>query len=288
MDNPCLPQRETVSLPSWRAPEGGCDCHFHIFGPFDRYPLSPDRRYTPQRTADVPEYRRVAEALGLTRGVVVQPSIYGTDNACTLDAVAALGAGRHRAVVVVDEDVDAGALREMHARGARGVRLNAVKGRGLPPDRLDALARRLAPLGWHIQLYAHGEELPDLAPRLAALPVPVVMDHMGGVRAAKGVTHPEFQALLRLMETGRAWVKLSGYRSSAGPPYDDMQPMAESLLATAPERCVWGTDWPHPSLASDMPDDGALFDLLGAWVPDPAARRRVLVENPARLYGFDG
>ncbi len=172
-------------------------------------------------------------------------------------------------------------------RGACGVRFNAVSGNGTPLDRLDALARRIAPLGWHLQLYTHGDTLAELAPRLPSLPVEVVIDHMGGVRTADGVNGAAFQALLRLLGTGRAWVKLSGYRiSSAGQPYADVAPFARALLEAAPERCVWGTDWPHPSLADFMPDDGALFDRLGEWAPDAATRRRVLVDNPAALYGF--
>ncbi|MBV9785427.1 MAG: amidohydrolase family protein [Acidisphaera sp.] len=284
---PCLPPREHVTTPSWRSPEGGCDCHFHIFCPFDRYPLHPGRSYTPQREASVAEYRAMADTLGLSRGVVVQASIHGTDNRCTLASVAELGADRYRAVVVVDDTADAAALAAMHAAGARGVRFNAVSGNGTPLEQLALLARRIAPLGWHIQCYVHGEQLPELAPRLAALPVPVVIDHAGGVAPAKGLGHPEFQALLRLLGSGRAWVKLSFYRPSAGPPYADMQPQIRALIEAAPERCVWGTDWPHPSLERDMPDDGVLFDLLGEWMPEAATRRRILVDNPAALYGFE-
>ncbi|GGG17906.1 2-pyrone-4,6-dicarboxylate hydrolase [Caldovatus sediminis] len=283
---PCLPPLRAVPRPSWRGPAGSCDCHFHIFGPFDRYPLSPGRGYTPAECL-IPAYRRVAEALGIERMVVVQPSIYGTDNACTLDATEEFGLDHARAVVVIDEATDPAALAAMARRGACGVRFNAVSGNGTPLDQLDALARRIAPLGWHLQLYTHGDTLAELAPRLAALPVPVVVDHMGGVRAADGLNGRGFQALLRLLDGGRAWVKLCGYRiSSDGPPYADVAPFARALLAAAPERCVWGTDWPHPSLDRHMPDDGALFDLLGGWAPDTATRRRVLVDNPAALYGF--
>nr|WP_255574789.1 amidohydrolase family protein [Caldovatus aquaticus] len=283
---PCLPPLRTVTPPSWRAPAGACDCHFHIFGPFDRFPLDPGRGYTPEECL-IPAYRTVAEALGIERMVVVQPSVYGTDNGCTLDAAEAFGLDRARAVVVIDGRFGADALAAMARRGARGARFNAVSGNGTPLEQLDALARRIAPLGWHLQLYTHGDTLAELAPRLAALPVPVVVDHMGGVRTAEGLNGRGFQALLRLLESGRAWVKLCGYRiSSEGPPYADVAPFARALLAAAPERCVWGTDWPHPSLARDVPDDGALFDLLGEWAPDAATRRRVLVENPAALYGF--
>jgi predicted TIM-barrel fold metal-dependent hydrolase len=282
----CLPQRTTLPRPSWRAPALSCDCHFHIFGPFERYPLSPGRGYTPVE-APIAQYLGVAQALGIERMVVVQPSVYGTDNACTLDATERFGLDRARAVVVIDEGFDAATLAAMAKRGACGVRFNAVSGNGTPLDQLDALARRIAPLGWQLQLYTHGDTLADLAPRLAALPVPVVIDHMGGVEAKQGLNGAGFQALLRLLGTGHAWVKLCGYRiSSAGHPYADVAPFARALLSAAPERCVWGTDWPHSSLADHMPDDGELLDLLGGWAPDVAARRRVLVENPAVLYGF--
>jgi predicted TIM-barrel fold metal-dependent hydrolase len=176
----------------------------------------------------------------------------------------------------------------MAARGARGVRFNAVSGNGAPLEQLERLAERIAPLGWHVQLYTRASVLPELEPVLRRLPVPVVVDHMGGAKAAEGgVEHPGFRSLLRLLEAG-AWAKLSGYRSSAGPLYADVAPMARALLSAAPERCVWGTDWPHPSLhdPAEVPDDGELLDALGAWAPDDATRRAVLVDNSARLYGF--
>ena len=283
---PCLPRLDVTPKPSWTAPPLSCDCHFHIFGPYDRFPLDAGRHYDPA-AALIPAYLRVAEALGLQRMVIVQPSVYGTANGCSLDAATRFGLDRARVVAVVDDGFDDAALRDLHAKGTRGVRFNAVSGNGTPLDQLEALARRIAPLGWHLQVYAEGAQLPDLAPRLAALPVEVVIDHMGGVRAAEGVEAPGFQALLRLLSTGRAWVKLCGYRiSSAGPPFAEVAPFARALFAAAPERCLWGTDWPHPSLSDWMPEDGALFDLLGTWVPDKADRQRVLVENPARLYGF--
>jgi predicted TIM-barrel fold metal-dependent hydrolase len=263
----------------------------HIFGPYTRYPLSPGRGYTPPE-ASLAQYRALLGTLGLDRTVIVQPSVYGTDNAVTLDAVAALGHDRARAVVVVDERVTEAELRAMHEAGARGVRFNAVSGNGTPLDQLQALVARIAPLGWHLQLYSHAAELLALEPVLARLPVPVVIDHMGGVKAAEGgVESPAFQALLRLLRGGTAapvWAKLCGYRSSAGHPYTDVAPMARAMLAAGPDRCVWGTDWPHPSMPSEdaVPDDGHLLDLLAEWAPDAAQRRAILVDNPARLYGF--
>ncbi len=282
----CEPPRPP-SAPSERAPAGATDCHFHIFGPSDKYPLSPGRSYDPV-TADIDAYLAMADVLGLQRMVVVQASIYGTDNACTLDAVAAFGRERARAVVVVDDSLGDGDLRALDRRGVRGVRFNAVSGNGTPLDQLETVAGRVAPLDWHVQLFAHGAQLPELEQRLLRLPVPVVIDHMGQVSPARGPDGPEAQALFRLLGSGRCWVKLCAYRSSlAGPPYADMAPLGRALIAAAPERCLWGSDWPHTHLEGRaMPDDGRLLDLLGEWAPDPAQRRRILVENPAALYGF--
>lgn len=284
MIRPCLGPRERTSRPHWRPPPGGADCHCHVFGPYAAYPLSPGRGYTPPE-ASVEWYLAMLATLGLERTVIVQPSVYGTDNRATLAAVAAIGAARARAVVVVDDDTDAAALAAMHAAGARGVRFNLVSGNGAPREQLAAVAARIAPLGWHLQVFTR--ELATLAPALAGLPVPLVLDHMGGVVAAAGIASPDGQALLRLLDGG-AWVKLSGYRSSAGAPYADVAPLARALLAAAPDRCLWGTDWPHPQFETpdQVPDDGQLLDLLGEWAPEEAARHAVLVDNPARLYGF--
>ncbi len=284
---PCLPHRQETPAPAWRGPAGSTDCHFHIFGPYDRFPLDPGRRYD-AAAASIADYRRVAEALGIERMVVVQPSIYGNDNRCTLDAVAQFGRSHACAVAVVDPGIEVAALRDLQAQGVRGLRFNLVSGNGMPSDALESLAARIAPLGLHLQIFARGDELAAMAPRIAALPVDVVIDHMGGVRTADGIHAAPFQALLRLLGEKRVWVKLSGYRiSSAGLPYGDVAPFARALLAAAPERCLWGTDWPHPSLTTEVPEDGQLFDLLGDWAPTAAQRQAVLVDNPARLYGFD-
>jgi predicted TIM-barrel fold metal-dependent hydrolase len=282
---PCLPPLATTPRPSWRAPALSCDCHFHIFGPYDRFPLDTGRHYDPQE-ATIADYRRMATALCIERMVIVQPSVYGTRNEVSLDAAEQFGLERARVVVVIDDSFDDAALKRLHARGTRGVRFNAVSGNGTPLEQLEALARRIAPLGWHLQLYAEGHQLPELAPRLATLPVPVVVDHMGGVKTSEGLNGAGFQALLKMLESPQCWVKISGYRISGGPPFADVAPFARALLAAAPDRAVWGTDWPHPSLQRWMPEDGHLLDLLGQWAPSDAERRRVLVENPARLYGF--
>jgi len=279
----CAPANARTNPPRRRAPPGACDSHFHIFGPYDRFPLSEARPYTPP-PALVPHYLDMADTLGLTRRVIVQASVYGTDNGVTLDAVEQLGRADSRAIVVVEDDAP---LQAMADAGAVGVRFNAVSGNGAPLEQLEALARRIAPLGWHIQLFLKAEALVELAPRLAGLPVPVVLDHMAGARAAEGASSPAMDAACRLLDTGRAWVKLCGYRASH-PPYDDLAPLARRFLAAAPERCVWGTDWPHTQFATpeQMLDDGMLLDWLDDWLPDEATRQRVLVDNPAKLYAF--
>lgn len=272
--------------PRIKAPKLSADCHFHIFGPFDQFPLDPGRRYEPP-LALVEDYLAMASVVGLERMVIVTPSPYGTDNRVTLDAIERFG--RHRAVgvAVIDDSFDDAALKRLADAGIRGLRFNLVSGNGTPVEQLRALARRIAPLGWHIQVYADGATLAGIAPTLAELPVDVVVDHIGGVKADLGTTHPQFQALLRLLDSGRAWVKTCSYRaSSKGHPWDDVAPNVRALVAAAPERCVWGTDWPHSSMQPPLPEASTLLDQFFEWVPDAATRQRILVDNPAKLYGF--
>jgi predicted TIM-barrel fold metal-dependent hydrolase len=271
--------------PKQQAPALSCDCHFHIFGPFDKYPLSEGRTYTPP-VALVPQYLEMADMLGLQRMVVVQASVSGIDNAVTLDAISRFGLHRARGVAVIDDSFDNAALKRLQDQGVRGVRFNMVSGNGTPEDQLEALARRVAPLGWHIQIYADGAKMQEIGGLLGRLPVEVVIDHCGGVMAPLGTGHPQFQALLRLMDNGRAWMKVCSYRiSSAGAPFADVAANVKALVAAAPDRCVWGTDWPHPQM-NPAPEAGLLLDQLFEWVPDAAVRQKVLVDNPARLYGY--
>lgn len=271
--------------PRAKAPAGSTDCHFHVFGPYDRFPLGAGRSYTPE-AASLELYLETAGVLGLDRQVLVQPSVYGTDNRCTLDAVAQLGLDRARAVVVIEDETDA-ALKEMHRQGTRGIRCNAVQANGASLDKIQALAKQIAPLGWHLQLYIDGARLPSLVDTLLKLPTPVVIDHMGQMPRDEALDGPAFQSLLRLLSSGKAWVKLCGYRSSVGAPYADVAPAARAMIAAAPDRCVWGTDWPHPNLEGrPMPDDGDLLDHLTDWAGNADTLRRILVDNPARLYDF--
>jgi predicted TIM-barrel fold metal-dependent hydrolase len=272
--------------PRLAIPPGSCDCHAHIFGPADRYPFTPNRSYTPPE-APVEAYRHMLAALGFERGVIVQPSVYGTDNRCTRDAVVASG-GKWRGVAVVEPDVSDLVLADFHSVGFRGVRINLLFKGGLQMDALERLANAIHPLRWHVQLLLDCRDLPQIADRLRRLPVDFVVDHMGHMPVSAGITHPGFQTLLRLLGEGKCWVKLSGaYRVSTAPyPYQDAVPFARALVRAAPERLVFGTDWPHPSISVPMPQDAGLLDLLELWAPEQKVRSRILVDNPAQLYDF--
>lgn len=278
-----------ASIPTRMAPAGATDSHLHLFGPRETYPLSPRRGYTPSPEAHLTGYLDMANTLGLERMVIVQPAAYGTDHTCALDTVERLGLSRARAVAIIDDTVSQEYLRQLNEKGFRGARINSVTPNAIGVDQLRTVARRVASLGWHVQLYVSGAELPELARVLLSLPVPVVIDHMGRISPDQDVTSPEFSTLLKLLDSGKCWVKLCGYRNSiAGPPYDDLSSIARKLIAAAPENCVWGTDWPHTNLPRMyLPNDGVLLDLLYQWVPDQSQLHRILVDNPARLYGFE-
>jgi predicted TIM-barrel fold metal-dependent hydrolase len=270
-----------VSKP--RPPSLACDCHIHVFGPHARYPLDAARKYTPGE-ALLEQYLKVASALGMGRVVLVQPSVYGTDNSCQRDALRLLDE-RARGVAVIDDSVSDAQLGELHGAGFVGARINAMRAGDL--DAMERVAARVAELGWHLQLHVPAAALPQIAERLLKLPTDFVIDHFGRVDARAGLEQPAFQGLLRLVDSGRGWVKLSGaYRIDLdGPPWRKAGPFARELVRRNPERMVWGTDWPHPDVAV-VPDDGALLDALFEWLPDGATRDRVLVDNPAKLYRF--
>lgn len=288
MTKPCQGP-EPARRPRLAAPEGACDCHAHILGPFEVFPLQAERAYTPP-PALYEDYRAMLDTVGIARAVIVQPSVYGTDNRCTLAAIAR-DPNRMRGVAVFGDDVTDAELDRMHEGGIRGVRFNLLFVGGVGLDSLENVAARIARFGWHIQLLIDYRTLPDLAERLAGLPVDIVVDHMGHMPVEEGVEHPGFRTLLRLVADGRSWVKLSGnYRvSKTAPAYADAIPLAQALLTANPERCIWGSDWPHVGIwpGEPMPNDADLLDALLDYAPDEAFRRRVLVDNPARLYGFD-
>jgi 2-pyrone-4,6-dicarboxylate lactonase len=275
-----------VRPPSFAVPPRACDTHAHVIGAAARFPMVPNRSYTPP-PAPGAAYLDMLDALHMERGVLVQISIYGTDNRCMLETLKA-HPRRLRGIAVVSPDVSDATLRDLADCGVRGIRFNVLFGGGVAIDGLERLAARVAPLGWHVQLLIDARNLPELGPRIGRLPVDVVFDHMGHMPVASGTDHPGFQWLLRLLRDGKAWVKLSGaYRiSQAGAPFHDTLDFAQALVAAAPDRCVWGSDWPHVSVDGPMFNTGALLDLLPLWVPDETIRNRILVDNATRLYGF--
>jgi D-galactarolactone isomerase len=268
------------------APANTCDCHVHLYDPGK--PLAPTAAGPGPAWANVEGYRAVQRRLGLTRAIIVQATAYGTDNSCTLEAIAALGLDNTRGVAVIPPDVSDAELARLDKAGICGVRFQMLPGGVLPWDALEPIAARIAPLGWHIQLQMDGRLLAEREDLLKRLPAVLVIDHVGKFLEPVPVEHPGFQALLRLLDGGRTWLKLAAaYEvSKAGPPlYSDVGALAKAAAKAAPERMVWACNWPHVSV-QDLPDDALLLDLMLDWVPDDAVRQRILVDNPATLYGF--
>lgn len=283
-----VPHSVGLNRPARPLPPLACDSHMHIFDP--RFAPSPHWKRTPP-DAPVAAYRRLQQRLGTQRTVVVTPSTYGTDNACTLDALDQLGDGA-RGVAVVAQDVGDAELDRLHARRVRGLRVNFVTPQSwgeTTPQMLATLARKAARLPlWHIQVFMHPEQIVALESVLAALPVPLVIDHLGRIDPDGGPSADGYGALRRLLDGGNTWVKLSGaYMRSTAPAYADTLVLAQALVRAAPERLVWGSDWPHTTETPGTVNDADLVDLLSAWAASDAAMDRILVDNPARLYGFD-
>jgi predicted TIM-barrel fold metal-dependent hydrolase len=257
-----------------------------VFGPADRFPFSPARRYTPP-DAGIDDFQLLQQRLGLSRAVLVQASCHGTDNAALLDALHR-GEGRYAGVAMIDDATSDAELDRLHAAGVRGTRVNFVAHLGGAPDTLgfQRTVQRVAPRGWHLVLHFDAVDLPTYGDLLDRMPCPYVIDHMARVDATAGLDQEPFQALLQLLSDDRCWVKVSGAERltvGGGPPYDDVVPFARALIAAAPDRVLWGTDWPHPNVRH-IPDDGDLVDLLVDFAPDEAVRKRILVDNPRRLY----
>ena len=291
------------SPPNFAVPRDACDCHVHVFGPVGRFPYAASRTYTPA-DASVEELAQLQSDLDLGRVVLVQPSVYGTDNSAHVDAAQRLGP-KARIVAVIDDATSDGELEKLHRAGARGIRINlhtaGIDDPGQARQQLRRAASRAAELGWHVQAYAKLQVISALRDDMAALKVPLVIDHFGGADASLGVGQPGFDALLALARSGKAYVKLSApYRSSVKrPDFADVTPLAQALIEANPDRMVWGTDWPHPGGSSRTEkirideiepffpeDDGHTLNLLPKWAPDAALRQKILVDNPARLYGF--
>jgi 2-pyrone-4,6-dicarboxylate lactonase len=280
--------------PNFKSPALACDAHFHVFGAPDRYPHGTGLRYPPP-LAPLPEYLRLASRLGIERMVFVQPSAYGRDNRCMLDAMQEIGVARCRGIVDVDENIADTELDRLNTLGVRGVRINVspvqVQESGLMAKLLPRIRRldaRCAEIGWHLDFLLPGWLTKDLMKTLHALECEFTLAHMGMFLAKDRMWQPGFQQLLDLLRNGNGgcWVKFTGtYRISTAPDFADVLPMAQSLIEAAPDRIIWGSDYPHLSFA-DKVGSVALFNLLEQWAPDPAIREAILTKNPARLFGF--
>lgn len=279
--------------PLVKTPPGGWDTHAHVFGPADRFPYGPDRSYTPP-DAPLAAYLHMLDTLGFTYGGLVQGSAHGRDNSAMLDALAR-HPGRLRGVAVADETVPVAEFRRWSGLGVRALRFNHFFRGGQLHYRGGVTlenARKLAPvmkdLGWHMQLWIDVKDLPDTIPAIREIGLPVVIDHMGRTDARAGTGTPGFQSLVRLVGEGGCWVKMSGAHrlSTRAPDYPDARPFHEALIRANPDQLIWGTDWPHPRIEGEMPNAGHLLDLFNEWTPDAAVRKKILVDNPARLYGL--
>ncbi|RJX74877.1 amidohydrolase [Pseudomonas sp. LS-2] len=283
----CLAPDPHPTIPLQKLPEGAWDAHCHVFGPASVFPYAEDRSYTPP-DAPFEALRSLHDHLGFSRGVIVQASCHGTDNRAMLDTIAR-SEGRYRGVAIVNGSESDHQLAALDAGGVRGVRFNFVAHLGGAPDLdvFDSTVDRLADLGWHVVLHLDAQDILTYADRLARIPVPFIIDHMGRVKAQDGIDQKPFHALQQLMENPLAWVKVCGAeRVSAGRrPFEDAIPFAERLIEIAPDRVLWGTDWPHPNISKDMPNDGGLVDLMFRFCTDPEKRQKLLVENPLKLYG---
>ena len=273
---------------SFKLPDGATDCHHHIYDP--RFAYMPDAILKPP-FATVADYHKLQKTLGTSRDVMIQPSTYGTDNRCVLDVLAQQGENC-RAVCVVNSKVTDAELKKLNAAGVRGVRVQFGLGNPVGADEVMPLAKRIAGLGWHIQFNMPPEQLVQMESLLLSLPVPVIIDHLGRAIDAKG---PQYVTVRKLLDSGHGWIKLSGaylYGGGTAPDYKGASAAARGYIKAVPERCVWGSDWPHPDATKKlepvaMPDDVTLLNLLAAWASDERLRHRILVENPEKFYGFD-
>jgi len=291
MDPDWLVFHPNPSRPAFRVPAGAVDAHCHVFGPAAQFPFAPERKYTPC-DASKDQLFALRDFLGFERNVIVQATCHGTDNRALVDALQHSG-GRARGVATVSRDITDAELRAMHEAGVRGTRFNFVRRLVdfTPREVLTDIAHRIAPLGWHVVIYFEAQDLPELWDFFTALPTTVVVDHMGRPDVSKPVDGPEFALFMRMLaEHPNIWSKVSCPErlSKAGPPrYDDVVPFARRIVETFPDRVLWGTDWPHPNMKSHMPDDGLLVDYVQRIAVTPELQRKLLVDNPMRLYWAD-
>jgi 2-pyrone-4,6-dicarboxylate lactonase len=284
---PYIPYHPNPSKPRFKPPPGAVDAHCHVFGPASRFPYAPERKYTP---VDAPKEKLFAlrDFLGFDKNVIVQASCHGRDNAALIDALVNAN-DKARGIAVIDEDAGSNAFKAMDKAGVRGVRFNFVRRLVdfTPRDVLERIAERIADLGWHIVVYFEMPDLPELESFFTSLPTLVVVDHMGRPDVKKGLDHPEFQRYLRLLDKHKnIWTKVSGPErlTVAGAPYDDVVPFGRVLVERFSDRVIWGTDWPHPNMPVEAPDDGVLVDVIAKIAATPALQKALLVDNPMRLY----
>jgi len=290
VDPDYLPFHPNPSRPTYVPPPGAVDAHCHVFGPGEMFPYAPERKYTP---CDAPKEKLFAlrDYLGFTRNVIVQATCHGKDNRALVDALRSAG-DLARGVATVGEEITEAELAELHAAGVRGVRFNFLKRLAdfTPHDVLRRIADKVASFGWHVVVYFEAPDLPDLEDLFTSLPTQVVVDHMGRPDVALGLGHPQFERFVRFMsENEGVWSKVSCPErlSLAGPPYDDVTPYARTIVERFPDRVLWGTDWPHPNMKTHAPDDGVLVDVIPKIAVTEALRRKLLIDNPMRLYWSD-
>jgi 2-pyrone-4,6-dicarboxylate lactonase len=279
-------QDSAPRTPRFVAPALACDAHCHVFGPSDRFPYAPNRNYTPPKDQPKEALAALHKRLGLARTVIVQASCHGTDNRAMLDALRHEPA-RCRGVAIIDDATTEAELRDMHDAGVRGIRFNFIKSLGGAPDMrvFHRSADRVRPMGWHMVLHLQGDGVREQEAMIRNLDMPVVIDHLGRVDPALGIEGPAFQKLLELLGEDRIWAKVSGAERMVRPPFTDALPFQRALLRAAPDRVLWGTDFPHPNLTTPV-DEADLVDLIPSFAPTPEDQERLLVRNPARLYEF--
>ena len=283
-----VPNSSGTEAPKLKAPAYACDCHLHIYDPRVPPPGPTARLVT---NAGVEQYRLLQRRIGTARAVIVTPSAYATANAVTLDAIARLGPANARGVAVVHTEVTDAELKKMGDGGIRGIRFTLFDPKTAVTsfEMIEPLAERVKDFGWHVQLHFRGDQIVEKEDLLKRIAAPIVFDHLGRIPQPEGIKHPAFRIVRRLIDKGKTWVKLSGvYQDTkVGPPtYADTTELAREYLKAAPERMLWGSDWPHPTERDHKPNDAVLFDLIAEWVPDETLRQRLLVDNPAVLYGF--
>ena len=282
------PPDPNTRTPRFKPPAGACDAHCHVFGPAAKFPYAPDAPYWPPDSG-FESLKKLHSILGIERAVIVHASCHGADMRVTLDAIAR-SEGRYRGTAIIDSSFTEQDFRKMHEGGIRGVRFNFVQHLGGRPDMafFDRTVARVSEMGWHLILHLDAGDLVEFRKKFESIRVPMVIDHMGRVKAAEGLNQEPFRVLLDFMKLETFWVKVCGAErvSSKGPPFDDALPFARALIEAAPDRILWGTDWPHPNVGKHMPNDGDLVDLFARMAPEQELQRKILVDNPARLYGF--